>query len=120
MMFHYAIALVQLLVASVAATGDSSGSIMRHIPVFDINMVAEASEPLTRRTRRGDAMDVVTEEDDMDMELENLDTAMPAPTPAMPTTGPITIPTIMTSMMKGSQRRLDPKLFSLRVCRLVS
>ncbi len=55
-------------------------------------------------------MDVVTEEDDMDLDLENLDTATPAPTPAIPTTSPITTPTIMTSMMQGSQRRLDPKL----------
>ena len=59
MMFHYAVALVQLLVAyyscdfesdhrrpendqsQSAFHGVSSGSIMRHIPVFDINMVAE-------------------------------------------------------------------------------
>ena len=119
-MFHYAVALVQLLVAyyscdfesdhgrpendqsQSAFHGDSSGSIMRHIPVFDINMVAGAGEPPTRRTRRGDVMDVVMEEDDMDMDLENLDTATPAPTPAMPTTSPITIPTITTSMMKAA------------------
>ncbi len=55
-------------------------------------------------------MDVIMEEDDMDMDLENLDTATPVPTPVMPTTSPITTPTITTSMMKGSQRWLDPKM----------
>ena len=56
-------------------------------------------------------MDVTTEEDDIDMDLEEAATpATLAPTPVMPTTSPITIPTITTSMMKGSQRRLDPKL----------
>ena len=80
-----------------------SRSITRHIPIFYINMVAGAGEPPTRRTRRGDAMDGVTEEDDMDMDLENLDTATPVPTSAMPTTNPITTPTITTSMMKGSK-----------------
>ena len=53
-------------------------------------------------------MDVIMEEDDIDMDLE--ETATPAPIPVMPTTSPITTPTITTSMMKGSQRRLDPKL----------
>ena len=52
-------------------------------------------------------MDVIMEEDD-DMDLE--DTTQPVPTPVMPTTMTIATPTITTSMMKGSQRRLDPKL----------
>ena len=71
----------------------------RHYPHYDISMVAGAEEPPRRRTRRND-MDVIMEEDD-DMDLE--DTTPPVPTPVMPTTSPITIPTITTSMMKGSQ-----------------
>ena len=60
-------------------------------------------------------MDVTTQEDDIDMDLEEAATpATLAPTPVMPTTSPITIPTITKSMMKGSQRRLDPKDGAIR------
>ena len=52
-------------------------------------------------------MDAIMEEDD-DLDLE--DTTLPVLTPVMPTTMTIATPTITTSMMKGSQRRLDPKL----------
>ena len=56
-------------------------------------------------------MDVTMEEDDIDMDLEEAATPVtPAPIPVMPTTSPIATPTITTSTMKGSQRRLDPKL----------
>ncbi len=56
-------------------------------------------------------MDVSMEEDDIDMDLAEAPTsATLALTPVMPTTSPITIPTITTSMMMGSQRRLDPML----------